>query len=522
MRRHFGTGAACAGLLLCSFTFGQSAFEARVREVMGRPQFRHSRFGLAVYAAEDGRPLYRLNAEQLFVPGSTTKLVTMGSALKLIGADYQFRTALYRTGAISADGTLHGDLVVKPGGDLNLSGRVQADGTLAFQNVDHAYWPTPGAAVVAGDPIAPIRAMARDAASKGIKRVTGQLYVDVSLFPAGDRELGSGVALSPIVVNDNVLDMFVGPGAQAGDRPLVRLSPDTAFVRITNRMTTGAAGGAMEVRVVSDEKREDGGRQIVLEGSVPLGHEPSLRVYKMTDPVPYARFVFRESLEQAGVVFESPMTDANPAVAWDALYTPDRLLAEHLSPPFVEDAKFTLKVSQNLHASTAPYLVGAIVGGKHGEAIEEGFRLERKMLEGAGLDLSGAVQTDGAGGSALFTPDFMCSYLRWMAGQTFFPRLKPGLPVLGVDGTLWDIQTKSPAAGKVFAKTGTYASEDLLHEALVITGKGLAGYMTTRDGHRVVIAFYVNFVPGDPGTVTHMAGETLGELATGVWESEWK
>jgi D-alanyl-D-alanine carboxypeptidase len=55
----------------------------------------------------------------------------------------------------------------------------------------------------------------------------------------------------------------------------------------------------------------------------------------------------------------------------------------------------------------------------------------------------------------------------------------------------------------------------------VITGKGIAGYMTARDGHDAVFAFYVNFVPADPVTGAHAAGDMLGEIAAAAWESDW-
>lgn len=499
----------------------QGALQSRLAEIMKRPEYKHARFGAAIYTL-DGTPLYRLNEEQFFVPGSTTKLVTMGTALKLIGADYRFRTPMYRTGEISSDGVLHGDIVVAAAGDMNLSGRIQPDGSLAFKDEDHSYWPMEGAAPVTGDPIGPIRAMARQAAAKGIKRVTGQVYVDSSLFPLGDRELGSGAYLSPITINDNVIDVFVTAGSKPGDPTSIRLSPNAGFVNVTSHIKTGPAGSKFKITIQSDERRADGGRQITVQGSVPQSQQPSFTVYKMEDPVAFARFVFRAALTEAGIQFDSPIQPANPEIQWAAFYKPENLLAEHTSPPFIEDAKLTLKVSQNLHASTTPYLVGAIAGRNRSEPLATGFKLEKKLLDEAGLDTSGAMQTDGAGGAALYTPEFMSHYLIWLAKQPYFEKLRPGLPVMGRDGTLVDIQKSSPAAGKVFAKTGTYAEEDLLHQALLVTGKGLAGYMTTQDGHAVAFAFYVNFVPGDPKTITRIAGETLGELATAAWESEWK
>jgi len=55
--------------------------------------------------------------------------------------------------------------------------------------------------------------------------------------------------------------------------------------------------------------------------------------------------------------------------------------------------------------------------------------------------------------------------------MTFFFK---GLPILGKDGTLAKIQVNSPAAGHVFAKTGTFGSEDKLNSKMMLNGKGLA------------------------------------------------
>jgi hypothetical protein len=44
--------------------------------------------GLKSITAETGEVLYELNSAQLFVPGSTTKLLTKGTLLKLLGGDY--------------------------------------------------------------------------------------------------------------------------------------------------------------------------------------------------------------------------------------------------------------------------------------------------------------------------------------------------------------------------------------------------------------------------------------------------
>src|SRR5205085_9425094 len=133
----------------------------------------------------------------------------------------------------------------------------------------------------------------------------------------------------------------------------------------------------------------------------------------------------------------------------------------------------------------------------------------------AGLDPLGAQQGDGAGGNAHFSPDFMVSYLTYMSKQKDFQVFYDALPILGRDGTLVDIQPQSPAAGNVHAKTGTFSVFDPLNRRLLVTGKGLAGYMTTHSGEHLAFAIYVNnvSVPTEPDAVKRLTGQALGELA---------
>src|SRR5271154_5474124 len=115
------------------------ALADQIRAIASRPEYKHSTFGVAVYSLDDERVVFALHGQELFTPGSTTKLLTEGTGLELLGADFRFHTRVYRTGPITADGVLKGDLILVAGGDPNLSGRIQADGTLAFENMDHSY-----------------------------------------------------------------------------------------------------------------------------------------------------------------------------------------------------------------------------------------------------------------------------------------------------------------------------------------------------------------------------------------------
>src|ERR1043166_5009337 len=111
----------------------------RIQGIMDRPEFRHALFGIEFYSLDTHKVIYGINADKLFTPGSTTKLLTEGTALGLLGADYRFRTRVYRTGRVDGDGVLDGDVILVASGDPNLSGRLRDDGTLAFENEEHSY-----------------------------------------------------------------------------------------------------------------------------------------------------------------------------------------------------------------------------------------------------------------------------------------------------------------------------------------------------------------------------------------------
>ncbi|HEX4826308.1 MAG TPA: D-alanyl-D-alanine carboxypeptidase/D-alanyl-D-alanine-endopeptidase [Candidatus Polarisedimenticolaceae bacterium] len=493
-----------------------SPLSKRLQRITDRPALAHATFGMEVLAIDTGKVLLAINADKLFTPGSTTKLLTEGAALELLGPDHRFVTRLYRTGPIGADGTLDGNLVWVASGDPNISGRIRPDGTLAYENFDHSYaGVVPAARVVAGDPLAVVRDLARQVVAKGVKRIRGNVLVDVGLFPEGEAEAGTGAVISPVVVNDNIVDVTLESGGAAGAPAVLKASPASRYVRFTNQVTTGASDSKSDIGFTADVAGDDGIRTVTVAGSVPAGADAKLLAYKVPQPSRFAQDVLASALEELGVSIDAASVPATP----DA-YTADRAVAEHRSLPLAEEIKVTLKVSQNLHASMTPYIVGATLRPKSEDLYQAGFDVEREFLVKAGLDLSSASQADGAGGpGAAFTPDFMCRYLAFMARSRSSTVFAQALPVLGRDGTLSTEMKDSPAAGHVAAKTGTARLYDALNRSSLLAGKGLAGYITTRSGKKLAFAAFINNAPiGSDIAAAQAVGGALAEAAEAVFE----
>jgi N-acyl-D-amino-acid deacylase len=523
MKMKLGFVMRCAVWSLCfsALLAAQNVptLQDRIQKIMERPEFAHSIFGIEFYSLDSKKPVYQWNADKLMVPGSTTKLMTEGTLLELLGADYRFHTRVYRNGEIKKN-TLEGDLILVASGDPNLSGRIQSDDTLAYEVMDHSYGGPDSKGL--GDPLLVIRQLAQQVAEKGIRRIKGRVLIDASLFPEGQRELGTDVVISPIVVNDNVVDVVISPGAAEGAPVDLRVSPKTSYVQFVNEAKTGKRDSKNDLSFTSDKTNPDGTHTVTVGGSFALGSPAEMDSYAVPEPSRFAATVFTEALKEKGVVIDSRGNGTADFKATASKYTPQNLLAEHVSPTLAEEVKITLKVSQNLHASMAPFLIGALVAHKDKDIDQAGFDAERDFLTKAGLDLTAASQSDGAGGNAFFTPNFVTKYLLFMSEQANSTNFRRGLPILGRDGTLTKIQVNSPAAGHVFAKTGTFDVYDALNKNLMVTGKGLAGYMDTASGDHLILALYVNLVSApmdDPEAVQRIAGQTLGEIAAAAYDA---
>jgi D-alanyl-D-alanine carboxypeptidase/D-alanyl-D-alanine-endopeptidase (penicillin-binding protein 4) len=290
---------------------------------------------------------------------------------------------------------------------------------------------------------------------------------------------------------------------------------------------TGAAHTTSSVqRMVTRDS--SGNVTVRLVGSYAADAKPMVMSVNVNDPADYAARALVAALRDRGVTVAGGAGASRADFArLSATYADSTRLAEHVSLPLREEIKVILKVSQNLHASMMPYVVGALAGHTPGRgAVQAGFDAERDFLTKAGLDLIAAAQGDGAGGApgAFYSPAFMAQYLAYMATRPDTAVFRRALPILGRDGTLWNIQPNTPAAGRVFAKTGTFSVFDPLNRRVIITGKGLAGYMTTSSGKRLSFAIYANRIPFPPnykGDAALLVGQALGEIAVAMWGSSF-
>src|SRR5207237_478736 len=151
------------------------------------------------------------------------------AALDAYGPDYRFETPVYRRGTVDGQGGLQGDLILVASGDLTMGGRNTPDGRIDFESFDHTYANSlPGATLTPENPLAGLDDLAGQVAAAGIRRVGGNVIVDARLFEQMPKD---DYVLSPIMINDNVIDITVRP-AGVGQAATVSSRPQTAAYQV--------------------------------------------------------------------------------------------------------------------------------------------------------------------------------------------------------------------------------------------------------------------------------------------------
>lgn len=175
-----------------------------------------------------------------------------------------------------------------------------------------------------------------------------------------------------------------------------------------------------------------------------------------------------------------------------------------------------LKVSYNRGAQTQVCLLAASVESRD---CDDGFPEMATIFDKAGVDPKQASLIDGSGlPGNLITPRSSTQLMRAFAARPDAQQWREALPIMGVDGSVASVQKDSPAAGKVFAKTGTLGAPDLLNGRFRVETKALGGYILAKSGRELAISIIVNEAMFNDLEGVFAANEDLGRIATSIFD----
>ncbi len=405
-----------------------------------------------VVAMPSGRVVYASNINKPLLPASVMKIITTAAALHYLGPEYRFKTQFLYSGSRQGN-TLFGDLIIRGGGDPTLT--------------TEKLWQ-----------------IATKIKASGINEITGNLVIDAHFFdqydmaPEWELEERSQRAydakLSVLTLNYNSIAIHLQPGQSVGSRVNAWLEPALPYMRLHNTAKTIKRGrNTVSVR---RSEQEMGNVKMRVGGKLPIRSQEKVIRLNVDNPIRYATETFRTLLRDAGVKIDgSSKVVFRPIVANE--------LHEHLSEPLSLILKALNTYSNNL---TAEQIIKAIAAERYGTpgTHAEGLRLVKEFLRLNGVNMHGIELIDGSGLSRknrLTTraiTDLLTSlFSRFDIGPDFLSALR----VMGAYGVLSQRLAKSPARGKIRAKTGSLRKVSTL-----------AGYVATQDGHVYGYALFLN------------------------------
>ncbi len=438
---------------------------AGINSIMHKPRYARASWNLLVTDLATGKTVYQLHPDRIAFTGSVRKLFSVGLALNALGANHRFITPVYRHGVVTAGGALKGDLILVGSGDLTLGGRRQADGGIAFSDFDHNDANNLGTAILTPqDPLRGLDELARQVRGAGIRSVSGDVVVDDRLFESY-RVPNGKLLITPILVNENMLDVTVAPTA-VGKPARVEWRPKTPAFGVSASVKTVAAGKPEDITLSGNGATTCAWLSkciATITGTIPVGYKAPLsggstfvRTFRIETPPSFARIAFIAALARAGVRVKATTLEVNPAgkLPSRSSYTREARVAQLVSPRYSEYAKLILKVSLNLGANLSLSLFGLTRGQR---TIAGALAAERKTLItkwGIGARTFD-FPTNGSGSpDSRATARTTVKMLVAMSRSNTYAAYRASLPILGVDGSLAGTGRSLPARGQSLQRRG--------------------------------------------------------------------
>ncbi|HXT62038.1 MAG TPA: D-alanyl-D-alanine carboxypeptidase/D-alanyl-D-alanine-endopeptidase [Pyrinomonadaceae bacterium] len=433
-----------------------------------------ARWGVFVMSVKDNRVLYSHDGDKLFTPASNMKIYTTAIALDLLGPEYRWRTSVYASKPLDADGSVDGDLILYGRGAPDLDSKKPES----------------------------LPALADQLRQRGVRRVRGRIIGDESYFRGEQYGIGwqwndlqwyYGAQPSALSIDENSVEVTLGPGNKASGPASAVVTPNDGDLRLTNNATTVERDAATTVGI----KRGLSNNDVLVWGEFPIGGHAYSAFLSVHNPALRAATTFKRLLSARGIQVDGDVESRDFRVAESARFDPQKgiELASVESATLADIVRKTNKQSNNLYAE----LILRTLGKEKGVTVpdsdprknaargddEAGVAIVKKWLSDHHVDVTALSILDGCGLSRLdlITPESAAQLLAVAAQASWHQSFHDSLPIAAHDGTLQGRLTN--VGGRIAAKTGSLT---YVHS--------LSGYATTASGEVLVFSIICNDATG--------------------------
>ena len=491
-----------AALLLCVPATAQQSVRTTVRQLQANAALKNATWGvLAVRLGGDTLAAY--NADKRMVPASNVKVITAGTALHLLGADYRFQTDLAYSGRI-VDGVLQGNLYILGGGDPTTASKY--DCAIPMEQL-FAQW----------------KKLLEDA---GIRSIDGTIVGDGrgwgGRVPCKDwsgEDLGFYYGAAPGALNfyENAQDLTVAPSDTVG-KP-VRVTPffpEAPWMIFNHAAVTGSQGSGDQLLYSAS----DAGPFGRMYGKFAVDRKSKVEECINHFPEYTCAYYFHNYLIQSGMDVTNAFAEVSPygRIRRDMFLYDDgeeavdrpalTRLGSTQSPPLGSIVGEMLRRSDNFYAEAVLKAMGQETYGR--AVLDSALLAEKRVLGQLGLKTDGVIQLRDGSGLArtnYVSPAFFVQFLRTMARQPEYSRFRQSLPQPG-QGTLAARLSKADPTLKkrVYMKSGSMNGI-----------RCFCGYVTPSDGRNentIVFSVMINNATATSATLNPLIDQLLTAIVS--------
>ncbi len=427
------------------------------------PELKNVAFSFQALDLGSGKVIAEYQPAMSLVPASVMKLVTTAVAIDVLGSSFRFETVLQYTGHIDTAGVLHGDLIIRGGGDPTLGSRYYPE------NADFlSKW--------------------SEAVEKaGIREVRGRVIGDAAIYTEetvpgtwawGDIGNGYGTAPGGLSIYDNIYTLTFRTGAKAGDSAqLVCVNPYVPGLEFYTNVVAGNTHSDNSYILGAPYSNTR-----IVKGMLPKGQEAFEVKGSIPDPAYLVAYELQHSLRERGILIAGEASTLRKLAAENYYPVPPRTdFYTHYSAALSTVVYWTNLRSVNLFAEHLINQLGVLrykegSAGSGSAAILDWWK--SKKLEPAGF-----YGSDGSGLSRFnaLSASHLVALLQYMQGSKHFSTFEKSLPIAGKTGTLSHLCKGTKAQGNLMAKSGTMTRV-----------KSYAGYVTGASGQKIAFAMLSN------------------------------
>lgn len=411
-------------------------------------QCHYASVSLTVLDAKTGETVFAGNPDMGLAPGSTLKTVTSITAFNVLGKDYQFQTQVGYTGAISADGTLTGDIIIKGGGDPTLGSW---------------RWASTKEGVVLNTMVAALK-------KAGIKKINGRVIGDNGAFKSQSipdgwiwQDLGTyyGAGIAGLCWRENQFDILLKTGSVGSTISIAGTNPETNYLQYKSELTNGAAKtGDLAYPYLPAY----GSKVMYLRGTYAIDQTKKRVAAAIPDPAFDAALRLTDTLKSIGITVSSdPQSSMMLADKGQTVSAATKSITTIQSPELSKIVYWLNQKSINLYAEQ----LLATIATKAGKpaSTTDGVDAMKAFWELKGIDKRSMNIFDGSGLSPedRITTSTMARVLQSARKEAWFNDFYESLPVYN------DMKMKSGSINSVQAYAGfqTHGGRQLCFSIMV-------------------------------------------------------